>query len=64
MDGQEELSEQIQAPFSFVPVPLPLLGFELVPEGITFELSPLPLVPQQGACDLGNITVPYYFRRL
>lgn len=44
MDVQEELSGQIQAPFSIVPVPLPILGFELVPEGIMFELSPLPLV--------------------
>lgn len=41
MDVQEQLSGQIQAAFPFLLVPLPILGFE--PEGIMFELSPLPL---------------------
>lgn len=54
MDMQEQLSGQIQAAF-------PL---ELVPEGIVFELRPLPLVPHQGTCHLGNVTLLYSFRRL
>lgn len=37
MDVQEQLSGQIQAAFPF----------GLVPEGIMFELCPLPLVPHQ-----------------
>lgn len=50
MDVQE-LSGQIQVPFSFVLVPLPHLGFQLVPKGIMFELSSLPLAPHQGDLD-------------
>lgn len=64
MDVQEQLSEQIQAVFPFVLLPLPILGFELVPEVIMFELSPLPLAPHQGTCHLGSITLLHYFRRL
>lgn len=64
VDVQEKSSGQIQAAFPFVLVPLHILGFELVPEGIMLELSPLPLVPHQGTCHLGNTALPHYFRRL
>lgn len=63
-DVREELSGQIQVPLSCVLVPLPFLGFQLVPKGTVFELNSLLLVPHQGAYNPGNITMPYYFRRL